>query len=488
MVADEVFSKRTATLSRELCLSAKIPGRAAKVTSRYSPFPGMSPTRDHVMGRYRNSALILVVLWLAGGKASATDDPVAIPASPAAHAFSEVDELCSADAGELWGKSLCGPMMFVDDASRTAVLNESAPGSRQDGDIRRITLPKSVPLANTAVNYGGKRWSMILWPLLEDKTEREILLMHESFHRIQPALGLEGASSLTANGHLDTKAGRIWLRAEMHALRDALRSAGDQRKSALVDALLLRTYRRSLWPQAAEQERNLELTEGLAEATGIRLAVDGRDARIRAALDNLRSAEAQESFVRSFAYAIGPAYAQLLDAADPGWRDHVTSTFDFGLAAANAYGIAKQLVDKCAAEQALTRHDGDEIVAQETQRATRTQKRLADYENRFIDGPTVTFPLKNPSNTFDPRRVMHFVGHGSVYQVIRIRDVWGVIDVEDGGALVSPNFDRITVPLGQDQTGRQLGGDGWSATLEDPFVLVPDPQKPGSFVVAGKDR
>ena len=62
-----------------------------------------------------------------------------------------------------------------------------------------------------------------MWPLPEEPTARHILLMHESYHRIQPALGLEGGGGLGMNGHLDTRAGRIWLRAELHALRSALR-------------------------------------------------------------------------------------------------------------------------------------------------------------------------------------------------------------------------------------------------------------------------
>jgi hypothetical protein len=47
-----------------------------------------------------------------------------------------------------------------------------------------------------------------MWPLPEETTTRGTLLMHESYHRIQPALGLEGGGGLGTNAHLDTRAGR----------------------------------------------------------------------------------------------------------------------------------------------------------------------------------------------------------------------------------------------------------------------------------------
>src|SRR5699024_6761572 len=101
------------------------------------------------------------------------------------------------------------------------------------------------------------------------KTERRVVLMHESYHRIQPELGLAPKGSAGANGHLDTRRGRIWLRGELNALRAALTNHGKKRRQALRDALTIRVYRQSLWPDAGKRERALELNEGLAQSTGI---------------------------------------------------------------------------------------------------------------------------------------------------------------------------------------------------------------------------
>jgi hypothetical protein len=422
-------------------------------------------------------------LWLSGGGCAAVADKApAIPAAAAARIFSEAHKLCAADHGKLWGRTLCGPMMFTDPASRTAVLNEPIPNAAQDGKVWRITLPKSFLFANTALPYKGRRWSMVEWSMLPaDKTERDIMLMHESYHRIQPALGLTSKSA--DNGHLDTRRGRIWLRAEFHALRAALKSTGDARKRALADALRFRVYRRSLWPHAAKKERALELNEGLANSTGIELALQTQGARIKASIDEIKAIENKPSYVRSFAYATGPAYGELLNSADPGWHRRVTPAFDFSKTAAKAYGLKMPSADKAAAMQALGRYDGKEVIAQEDRRAKKIKARNARYRQEFIAGSTVTFPVIHSSKTFNPSQVMHFPGHGNVYSTLHVTDDWGELTVKGGDALISSGSGHIILPITHKLTGDHLNGKGWSAVLKGSFRLAPDPHKPDSYVV-----
>lgn len=44
--------------------------------------------------------------------------------------FQEATEICARDGGKLWGISLCGPMLFVDPATREVVANQ--PDSQVD--------------------------------------------------------------------------------------------------------------------------------------------------------------------------------------------------------------------------------------------------------------------------------------------------------------------------------------------------------------------
>ncbi len=142
--------------------------------------------------------------------------------------FAEAKKLAQADHGQLWGKSVEGPMMFVDPRTRYVVGNQAdAEGLlKPAGDVFIGKLPPKIPIANTACQWAGVHWSMVLWPLPEDETTRTILLMHESWHRIQNDLGLPPLDP--PNAHLDTMPGRYWLQLEWRALARALTTQGAQ--------------------------------------------------------------------------------------------------------------------------------------------------------------------------------------------------------------------------------------------------------------------
>lgn len=409
--------------------------------------------------------LSLFILCLAGSTgpaafaAKTASRSQAIAADQATQAFAEVHDLCTAERGRLWGHSLCVPMMFVDAGSREAVLNGPARGAIRDGAIYRLVLPQDVGIANTSIDFQRKRWSMVMWPLPTTGVERDILLLHESYHSLQPVLGLQGNGGLGKNSELDSRDGRLWLRAEFSALRTALRASGQQRRQALADALLFRTYRLSLWPQAATDEHGLELNEGLAESTGIDAAQRGTDARIASAIRDIDRVEKERSFVRSFAYATGPAYAELLDAVQPDWRHKVTPDFAFGEAAAAAYHLSMSKADKMLALAAIGKYDGKQILAEENARAKITAARNVRFTKALVDGPLLTLPLDKFSISFDPRMVYSLPGHGSVYQTLTLSDAWGSLNVHgDGMALVPSTFSSVTLPLDSTPAGTKASG------------------------------
>jgi hypothetical protein len=49
----------------------------------------------------------------------------AIPLREARERFAEAAALCAADHGLTWDRTLCGPMMVVDPASRAVVANQA---------------------------------------------------------------------------------------------------------------------------------------------------------------------------------------------------------------------------------------------------------------------------------------------------------------------------------------------------------------------------
>ena len=118
------------------------------------------------------------------------------------------------------------------------------------------------------------------------------------------------------------------MRLEWRALARALRESGEPRALAVREALAFRQARHARFPDKVESERALDINEGLASYTQTVLAAQSEADAIASALDSLAAAEGGESFVRTFAYASGPAYGLLLDAASPGWTRKVRVSDD----------------------------------------------------------------------------------------------------------------------------------------------------------------
>ena len=245
--------------------------------------------------------------------------------------FQQLEQTSNRDGGKTWGLSLYGPIMFVDPVSGSIVANQA---DRENKLVARDgvfvgTLPKEVSPANTATDWAGVHWTMVVWPVSEFRQPRERLLLHECFHRLQEKLGLPARDAV--NSHLDTLNGRIWIQMEWRALERALRETGPARQASIADALLFRAYRRSLFPDSTTNENALELNEGLAEYTGVKLSsADLQETAVRANL-SLRQARNNPTFARSFAYVSGPAYGALLDLSGKPWRDSLKPTTDLGV-------------------------------------------------------------------------------------------------------------------------------------------------------------
>lgn len=410
-----------------------------------------------------------------------------IPIDAALRAFAEAKAAAERDGGRLWGRSLDGPLILVDPATRFAVASRAdAEGKLAPrGGAFVGTLPASVGLANTAVTWAGVRWSMILWPSLAgDARDRARLLAHELFHRIQDELGFPMASP--ANAHLDGPEGRLWLRLEMSALVAALadRPRGAARAVAVEDAAVFRAHRRSLAPRAAKEEDALERNEGLAEYTGLKLCGSGDAELARLLANRLRAAQRQPSLVRSFAYETGPAYGLLLDAEDPGWRARLAAGRDLSEMLLAAWGRELSAELRAEAEPRMARHGGAKIREEETARDVERRARLAAFRARYVDGPLLVLPAGERLNyTYDPNTLQPFDGHGTVYPKVRFTDAWGALDVS-GGALLASDFKSVTVPApAAPDAAAAIAGPGWTLELAAGWRLAKG-ARAGDFTLA----
>src|SRR5689334_19529437 len=85
--------------------------------------------------------------------------------------FEEATTLCERDAGRLWGVSLCGPMVIVDQATGTRATSRPEPEGPP---------PRLQGLVDGPVSWGGVRWfSFPLWMLPEkDADARQQVMLH----------------------------------------------------------------------------------------------------------------------------------------------------------------------------------------------------------------------------------------------------------------------------------------------------------------------
>ncbi len=431
---------------------------------------------------YRTSKLthatriILTVASLLVFCTSAAVQSSRIDTKLAAQYFQQLKQSSDRDGGKTWGLALYGPMLFVDPASGNIVANQADLEhklSPQDG-VFVGTLPKEINAANTAFDWAGVHWTMVMWPVSDFRQPRERLLLHECFHRLQDKLGLPAKDAV--NSHLDALNGRIWIQMEWRALERALRQAGSARQAAIADALLFRAYRRSLFPDSARNENALELNEGLAEYTGVKLSsADLPEAVVRADLI-LRQARNNPTFARSFAYVSGPAYGALLDLTGRPWRASVKPSTDLGLLLQRQYRITTR-ASEAAARAAASRYEGEEIITLETRQEQSRSRQIAEAKKKFLDGPVLILSLSDDVKySYDPNNVIGIDASNTIYPTMRLVDVWGVLTVTNGAWLeraATGNLIRARIPAPSDLSARPLKGEGWSLELTNGWEVVP---------------
>lgn len=398
----------------------------------------------------------------------------------AARCFQEAQWASDDDGGKLWGKRLYGPMIFVDPQTRNAVANQpDKEGFLKPTDgVWLGVLPKETTVANTAVDWAGVHWTMVMLDLPEAPANRTMLMMHECWHRIQDDIGLPPAHP--DNSHLDAKDGRIWLRLEYRALSLALISWGDERKQAIADALTFRAYRRSLFPSARANEDRMEVHEGMAEYTGIRLMGLGDWARRSYLSGRMKVNALKPSYPFSFAYETGPAYGLLLDGDGKDWRQKLTPSSSLSEILRGMESITLPSDAAAAAKRKAGAYSGRQVIAEEEARDRKHKLDAAKYRKLLIDGPVLVLPMPKGNYSFDPNETFPMGADGIVFPSTQISDDWGTIEVT-GGARVNAGYNTAYVPA--PANGGAVQGPGWKLTLKPGWKLVPGTRK-GDFTVA----
>ena len=412
----------------------------------------------------------------------AAQPPTAQPQTPGTHPPDSSTQLAAsyfkeaAAAGrnqQIWKAAIYGHMLFVDPRSRVTYANtpDSAGIFKPDGSIYKGILPKEVILANTAIDWQGEKWSLILWPLPANRDDRVNLMMHESFHRIQKQLGLPERSP-TAD-HLGSMYGRIYYLLELQALKTALQKPVNQRAADLTNALIFRGKRQSLFPDTFDNERILEMSEGLAEYTGVMLGRQ-KDSILPHLYQQIDSAGERKSLIRSFAYTTGPVYGYLLYEIAPGWTQQVDSNASFPLLISKWYHVQQPQLPADDALAVLQRqYNGDAIIRSEKTKEEQRLQTARQYTGLFTQQPVLTIQLIKMNIGFNPSNLFDLGEYGTVYPTAEVKDVWGQLTVSAPGMLMK-DWKVITLSAseGVSNNGRVIEGRGWKLLLNDHWEMV----------------
>lgn len=313
---------------------------------------------------------------------------------------------------------------------------------------------------------------MIMLPLPENKQKRIGLLAHESFHRIQPLLGFE--LNNTENNHLDQRDGRMYLRLELEALKKAIQSVSDNElKEHLTRALSFRKYRHNLYDGSALSENLLELNEGMAEFTGVIVSNRNKRETAKFLTDGINGFFNNPTFVRSFAYHTIPVYGYLLYDKDKNWNKNITAKTDLTDYFVKAFKISISSDLENAVKKESLLYNGSSIAKEEGIREEKKKKRIAEYKSQFIEQSHFEIKFEKMNVSFDPRNIIPVEDKGTVYPVIRVTDKWGVLTVEKG-ALMSPNWDKISITNPNQAEDKKISGEGWTLELVDGYMIKKD--------------
>ena len=294
------------------------------------------------------------------------------------------------------------PLAIYDGEATYLVAHPKPPsGFRPQGDVYVYAGRHPAMVANTAMDIAGVLTASVLLDPQAALSRRDAaaLLAHEAFHVFQRHhhpdwVANEVVALAMVHDDVDALTERIL---ETRALRRALMATTEIHRREWATAALVSRKRRfaRIGAEAREYERKSELNEGLAQY--IQYKAEGRRAP-----PSLPAVGFAASAVRQRAYAVGAAWAILLDTESPGWKKNITGSLDTLLTEALGRTEPASFTEKDRANaKALAKSKASEHLA-----------RIATKRMTFLDRSgaqvIVDVPPDQPLQTagFDPLNVL----------------------------------------------------------------------------------
>jgi len=389
----------------------------------------------------------------------------------ATYLLANMTDVFNEDNGALWGTHLNAPFMIADAATREIITNmpDNYGNLVRQGDVYVGVLPDGIFIGNTIMQINNQIWGMMTRQLVEghiDDTEFIVRTMiHELFHAWQPTL-FAGTQGHGDTNHMDNLDARISTMLELNALLTALDSEGDDRIAAIHDALSIRAERRQDNHRGALGENAMEINEGTAVYTEIRLTLNDMTDIIdwiSEYIDRLIKGQS----LRGVGYISGVLYGLLLDELGTDWKNGLSWDADLGVLLQEAAGIAELTpFDKLD----LTPYGYAEIAAFELA-WVENNARLMHEAWELFNGPVLYLPAGTLG--FGRNNMLHMDFGIVYYGAITAIGAFGRLDVTEGFLHLSQSAFYFYEVLAQDIEiyGNRITGPNWVLTLNDGFEL-----------------
>jgi hypothetical protein len=388
--------------------------------------------------------------------------------------FKAVETICNRDNGKLWGKNLFGPIMFVDRAGRRIAANQPDKEGLLKGKDGIYTglYPKELIINNAPVKFGGTQFALAPLPTEEDEYRIKTRAIHSLYHRFQESKGILTSSFNATN--MDEKEARLWIKLEWKALRKALNTEGEERQLAIRDALIFRGSNRELYHKYAGDETRFETYEGLATFTYTLLCTNSPEEYKSRLFENLDRVYSMQSYARSYGFIHGALYASLLYYKGFDFQKIDADNFDLENAVKELYNIELPVICRDVAGSLAVNYDIDAINKEEEQRLADIKENIHKQISIFTENPVVFLELESPYFDFEPEDIHSIDTLGTLYNSMRVSDIWGKLTVDKGGCLVSNNlkFLRITAKAFKADKNH-ISGEGWHLILNSDWKLIP---------------
>lgn len=360
--------------------------------------------------------------------------------------------------GKLWGELFEIPMLIK--TNDFIVCSEPVDGFKKYKSIYFGTAEDYTRGGNSCVSWRGKNWATFTYDAnrFNNRESRHNLFFHEAYHCLQFILNLGG--QWTQCKHLNEFDARCLLRLELNALLKALESNTTDTAS-LVNALAYRAYRYALYPNAYLEEAKMEMLEGVANYTGLKLSGKTKEGIVNEIKSNM-------SFnPQLFAYLSGALYCFNLDKIDSTWRSRIKENDNFLYFTQSVFNI--QLPESLLDNYTNTRemYNWSQIESEEKQIVKETKQKQEHYTRLFFESPVLHIPFNLCQGFTFKSTIIFPLENGKVYNEFYTSGEWG--NLISTGEMFMGNELVLTKPM--ENTSATVKGEGWNINLNPQWIV-----------------